>query len=161
MKWRCYKLISTTQLRWINTDDSWSDTYNHTGKIHQIVTWNDKILEPNHRLFFTARTGTDLGIIPWAGLRIASVSRHLRTRIRVGSGSHERVWNAATRNPTHELARTYTSTYIHTTYIRVQTCIHRLIHSKYIIYTYIRIICTYPHLPKHTHALTHAHTSTQ
>jgi len=33
-----------------------------------------RFLEPNHRLVFTARTGTNLRIIPLVGIRIASVS---------------------------------------------------------------------------------------
>ena len=40
-----------------------------------------RFLEPNRRLVFTARTGTNLRIIQWIGLRIACASCPQRVRI--------------------------------------------------------------------------------
>ena len=94
----------------------------------QTLTWNDAVSESNRRLVFTARTRTDLRIIPWGGLQIACVSGPQRARTRIGSGSpvagfrsHRRVWNNATRNQTlkdtriqvHTHTGTHTFTGIH------------------------------------------------
>jgi len=65
----------------------------------QTLTWNDAISEPNRRLVFTARTGTDLQIILWIDLRIACVSGPQRARIRIGSGSSATGFGSHWTNP--------------------------------------------------------------
>ena len=83
----------------------------------------------------------------------SSVDRVIcETRIRVfcnGFRSHQTGPNAATRNPTNELTRTYT---------RIHTNTYTPIH---IIYIYIYIIYTYPNThSQDTYTLTHAYNNT-
>jgi len=41
MKWCRKMLISIIELKWKLNNISWNDTHNHTGKINQMVIWND------------------------------------------------------------------------------------------------------------------------
>ena len=80
--------------------------------------------------------------------------------------SHERFWNAATRNWPHELTWTYTQTHTHTTtYIHVCTTLYIIHTNTYIhIYIYIHTLPIYLNTLTHTLYPTHAciltHTNT-
>ena len=130
------------------------------------------VSELNRRLVFTARTSTDLRIIPWISLRIAYVSGPQRARIRIGSGSPATVQispneSEILQHATNELTQTYPRTRIHPTiythkhtctpaYIRIQVYIY--IH----LYTYIYIhIRTWIKIHRHAHPSCNIHNNTQ
>ena len=115
----------------------------------QIFRWNKAVSDPNHRRVCTVRTGTDLWIILFVGLRIASVSGPQGTRTRVFCyhfRSHKRV---RMRQLKYTLTYKYTNTIIH---------MHRCTpaHIRLPIYTDTRIHIHVNTLVPNTHTYTHA-----
>jgi len=120
----------------------------------QTLTWNDTVLEPDRRLVFTARTGTDLWIIPWGGLQITYISGPQRARIRIGFGSpvagfgsHQMGPKHYSMQPTHIYKNKYT--------LNTHTCIQthtRILYTPTPIWVYTYIL-TDNHA--YTHELTH------
>jgi len=78
--------------------------------------------------------------------------------------SHEWVGNVATRNPTHELTRTYTRIHTHHIYTRTHACtqayVHTYTYSYTLIYIYIYISYIYVYIYSYTNTLIHTYTQT-
>ena len=107
------------------------------------LTWNDAVSEPNHHLVFTTRTGTDLQIISWIGLRISYVSGPQRARIRIGSGSPTTVRISPNGSKTLSHATEHTNKYKYTLNTLLSTPTHTCTptHVHIQVYTYIHTIC--------------------
>jgi len=123
----------------------------------QTFTWNDAVSEPNRRLVFTARTGTDLRIILWIGLLIAYVSGPQRAWVQIsgnGSGFHQTGLKCCNTQPnTQGHTNTYTIHTRHALHTHVHTVKHTNIHIRAYIPTY-----TYMHANTPKHTIIHAHT---
>jgi len=114
----------------------------------QTLTGNDAVSKLNRHLVFTARTGTDLRIILWAGLRIACASGPEWIQIWV-SCYRVRIARTSPKRCNTQLNIQKKYKYILNTLPSTPT------HTCTPTHTYGHI-CIYPHT--YTQALTHTHT---